>query len=66
MISGMVLIQNKAGDEIARFDYNLVKGMLAMPDGRTCVIFTTGDKMVIDCYYSSVIQQTDKQKGHII
>lgn len=65
MISGMVYIKNYAGDEIARFDYKTVKGMLKMADGRTCVIFDVGDKMVIDCPYLSVIRQTNKQKGHI-
>lgn len=65
MISGMVYIKNYAGDEIARFDYKTVKGMLKMADGRTCIIFDVGDKMVVDWPYSSVIKQTNEQKGHI-
>lgn len=65
MISGMVYIKNYAGDEIARFDYKTVKGMVKMADGRTCIIFDVGDKIVVDLAYLSVIKQTNEQKGHI-
>lgn len=65
MISGMVYIKNYAGDEIARFDYKTVKGMVKMADGRTCIIFDVGDKIVVDLAYSAVIKQTNEQKGHI-
>lgn len=61
----MVYIKNYAGDEIARFDYKTVKGMVKMADGRTCIIFDVGDKIVVDLAYSSVIKQTNEQKGHI-
>lgn len=65
MISGMVYIKNGTGDEIARFDYKTVKGMVKMADGRTCIVFDVGDKMVVAWPYSSVIKQTNEQKGHI-
>lgn len=34
MISGMVYIKNGTGDEIARFDYKTVKGMVKMAVGK--------------------------------